>query len=151
MWPTFTYFWSMINQVVYTFVSKWLLPVAGIARGCGWQRIGAFINLGAYYFVGLPLSVVLCFVLHLRGKGLWIGLLVGTTVQVAMFALITAFTNWQKQVLLLKFSSPLLVYASLILSAKRWTMRNWSVCCCLCESCRQTWRRIEYSGDNSSR
>ncbi|KAG8662504.1 hypothetical protein MANES_01G113500v8 [Manihot esculenta] len=78
-------------------VDSLLAVLCGIARGCGWQRIGAFINLGAYYFVGLPLSVVLCFVLHLRGKGLWIGLLVGTTVQVAMFALITAFTNWQKQ------------------------------------------------------
>ncbi|XP_058010144.1 protein DETOXIFICATION 8-like isoform X2 [Hevea brasiliensis] len=78
-------------------VDSLLAVLSGIARGCGWQRIGAFVNLGAYYFVGIPVSVVLCFVGHLRGKGLWIGLLVGTTVQLALFAFITASTNWKKQ------------------------------------------------------
>jgi hypothetical protein len=43
-------------------------------------------------------AVVLGFVLHLRGKGLWIGILAGTTVQATLLALVTAFTNWQKQV-----------------------------------------------------
>ncbi|CAK7344213.1 unnamed protein product [Dovyalis caffra] len=70
---------------------------SGIARGCGWQHIGAYINLGAYYLVATPLAVLLCFVLHLRSKGLWMGLLTGSTVQAASFAVITALTNWQQQ------------------------------------------------------
>ncbi|KAJ4822403.1 hypothetical protein Tsubulata_008941 [Turnera subulata] len=70
---------------------------AGIARGCGWQNMGAFINLGAYYAVGIPVAVVLCFILHLQGRGLWIGIVTGTTVQVILFSLITALTDWQKQ------------------------------------------------------
>ena len=42
--------------------------VKGIARGCGWQKLGAVVNLGSYYLVGVPLSVVLAFVLHMKGK-----------------------------------------------------------------------------------
>lgn len=71
--------------------------LSGIARGCGWQHIGAFINLGAYYLVATPLAVVLCFVLHLGSRGLWMGLLIGKIVQALCFASITALTNWKKQ------------------------------------------------------
>ncbi|KAK7380069.1 hypothetical protein VNO78_32446 [Psophocarpus tetragonolobus] len=41
---------------------------SGIARGCGWQKLGAFVNLGSYYLVGVPLAVVLAFILHMKGK-----------------------------------------------------------------------------------
>ncbi|KAH7556915.1 hypothetical protein JRO89_XS11G0011100 [Xanthoceras sorbifolium] len=51
---------------------------SGVARGCGWQHIGAYINLGAFYLVGLPIGAVLGFESHLRGKGLWIGIVVGS-------------------------------------------------------------------------
>ena len=37
----------------------------GIARGCGWQTVGAFINLGSFYIVGLPVSCILGFLLEL--------------------------------------------------------------------------------------
>jgi Na+-driven multidrug efflux pump len=40
----------------------------GVARGCGWQKIGAFVNLGAFYGVGIPSAVLLAFVLHINGK-----------------------------------------------------------------------------------
>lgn len=40
----------------------------GVARGCGWQKIGAFVNLGTYYIVGIPTAVVLAFALHFGGK-----------------------------------------------------------------------------------
>ncbi|MQL69810.1 hypothetical protein Taro_002129 [Colocasia esculenta] len=42
--------------------------LSGTARGCGWQRIGAFINLGAYQIVGIPSAVLFAFVLHFGGK-----------------------------------------------------------------------------------
>nr|TKS00394.1 MATE efflux family protein 7-like [Populus alba] len=71
--------------------------LSGIARGCGWQHIGAYINLGAYYLVGIPVAVLLCFILHLRGKGLWIGILTGNIVQATLLALITGLTDWEKQ------------------------------------------------------
>ncbi|KAI4346935.1 hypothetical protein L6164_007798 [Bauhinia variegata] len=71
--------------------------LSGIARGSGWQKIGAFINLGAYNGVGIPVSVLLAFVFHLRGKGLWIGILTGATIQTIVLGFITALTNWEKQ------------------------------------------------------
>ncbi|RZC77167.1 hypothetical protein C5167_001363 [Papaver somniferum] len=42
--------------------------LSGAARGCGWQDIGAFVNLGSYYLVGIPSAVLLAFVLHVGGK-----------------------------------------------------------------------------------
>ncbi|XP_022759955.1 protein DETOXIFICATION 14-like [Durio zibethinus] len=71
--------------------------LSGVARGTGWQKIGAYVNLGAYYLVGIPVAAALCFALNLRGKGLWIGILSGSTVQASLLAIITAFTNWRKQ------------------------------------------------------
>ncbi|XP_044468915.1 protein DETOXIFICATION 12-like [Mangifera indica] len=70
---------------------------SGVARGSGWQHIGAYINLGAFYLVGLPVAGVLGFVAHLKGKGLWIGLVAGSVVQASFLALITSLTNWKKQ------------------------------------------------------
>ena len=40
----------------------------GVARGCGWQMIGAFVNLGADYTVGTPSAILLAFVFHMNGK-----------------------------------------------------------------------------------
>ncbi|GFZ12004.1 MATE efflux family protein [Actinidia rufa] len=42
--------------------------LSGAARGCGWQKIGAYVNLGAYYLVGLPSAIILTFVFHFGGK-----------------------------------------------------------------------------------
>ena len=64
-----------------------------VARGSGWQDIGAYVNLGAYYPVGVLVGVVLAFVVHLKGRGLQ------TTVQVFLLTLKTSFTNWEKQVI----------------------------------------------------
>ncbi|KAH9675637.1 protein DETOXIFICATION [Citrus sinensis] len=72
---------------------------SGVAKGCGWQHIGVYINLGAFYLVGLPVGAMLGFVAHLRGKGLWIGIVAGSVVQSSLLSLATTFTNWKKQVL----------------------------------------------------
>ncbi|CAJ2630610.1 unnamed protein product [Trifolium pratense] len=71
--------------------------LSGIARGCGWQKLGAYVNLGAYYVFGIPIAVILGFWFELRGKGLWIGIAVGAFCQALLLSLITSFTNWEKQ------------------------------------------------------
>ncbi|XP_059670716.1 protein DETOXIFICATION 12-like [Cornus florida] len=71
--------------------------ISGIARGSGWQHIGAYVNIGAFYLVGTPVAVILGFSLHLRAKGLWIGIVIGSIVQSTILSVITGFTNWQKQ------------------------------------------------------
>ncbi|PPS06599.1 hypothetical protein GOBAR_AA14053 [Gossypium barbadense] len=69
----------------------------GIARGCGWQHIGAYVNLAAFYLVGIPVATTLAFWLHLRGIGLWIGIQVGAFTQTILLAIVTSCINWEKQ------------------------------------------------------
>ncbi|KAI3759427.1 hypothetical protein L6452_07236 [Arctium lappa] len=71
--------------------------LSGTARGCGWQKIGAFVNLGAYYLVGLPCSVILTFLLHYGGMGLWMGIIGGSGLQAILLLVITMRTNWEQQ------------------------------------------------------
>lgn len=68
---------------------------SGTARGCGWQKIGAVINLGAYYLLGIPCSVILAFVYHFGGKGLWTGIIVALFFQALALFVVTLRTNWE--------------------------------------------------------
>ncbi|XP_059642606.1 protein DETOXIFICATION 16-like [Cornus florida] len=68
--------------------------LSGTVRGCGWQKIGAFVNLGSYYLVGIPSAVLFAFVFHIGGKGLWLGIVCALVVQVLCLLIIIARTNW---------------------------------------------------------
>ncbi|XP_024925328.3 protein DETOXIFICATION 6 isoform X2 [Ziziphus jujuba] len=70
---------------------------SAVARGCGWQHLGVYANLGAFYLVGIPVAAVLGFLINLKGVGLWIGILTGSAVQAMLLALVTSSTNWQKE------------------------------------------------------
>ncbi|XP_022636815.1 uncharacterized protein LOC106772925 isoform X5 [Vigna radiata var. radiata] len=72
--------------------------LSGIARGGGFQQIGAYVNLGAYYLVGIPIGLFLGFHLQLNAKGLWMGTLSGSVLQAIILAIVTALTDWQKEV-----------------------------------------------------
>jgi len=71
--------------------------LSGVARGCGWQAFGAYANLGAYYLVGLPAAVVLAFMYDLKGRGLWLGMIMGMVTQTVTLVMLTCATNWQQQ------------------------------------------------------
>ena len=71
--------------------------LSGVARGCGWQTLGAIANLAAYYLVGLPTAIVLAFVYDLKGLGLWMGMILGIFTQTATLIGLTITTKWQKQ------------------------------------------------------
>jgi MATE family multidrug resistance protein len=84
--------------------------LSGVARGCGWQKIGAIVNLGAYYLVGIPAALCFAFVYHLGGMGLWLGIMCALIVQMLLLLAITVCTNWEKEALKAKervFSSSL--------------------------------------------
>ena len=38
----------------------------GVAVGCGWQAFVAYVNVGCYYIVGIPLGCLLEFYFDLR-------------------------------------------------------------------------------------
>ncbi|XP_065850768.1 protein DETOXIFICATION 16-like [Euphorbia lathyris] len=96
---------SVVNYVAQILILTAVLHVidgiqsvlSGTARGCGWQKIGAFINLGAYYLIGIPCSIILAFVYHLGGKGLWTGIIVALVAQAAGLLTITLSTDWEKE------------------------------------------------------
>ncbi|KAK3156627.1 hypothetical protein QOZ80_2AG0109760 [Eleusine coracana subsp. coracana] len=95
---------------VSVFLDGQQCALSGIVRGCGRQKTGAFINLAAYYLVGNPMAFVFAFVCHLRGMGLWFGVLCGLMVQMLLLLSITLCTDWNKEALKAKnrvFSSAL--------------------------------------------
>ncbi|XP_019457193.1 PREDICTED: protein DETOXIFICATION 21-like isoform X2 [Lupinus angustifolius] len=72
--------------------------LSGVAIGAGWQSIVAYVNIGCYYVVGIPVGIVLGKVIDLQVKGIWIGMLFGTFVQTLVLTIITYKTNWDEQV-----------------------------------------------------
>ncbi|WCJ33248.1 MATE efflux family protein [Euphorbia peplus] len=73
--------------------------LSGVARGCGWQHIGAYVNLGALYLIGVPAAAILGFWVKLKGRGLWIGIQLGAMLQTVLLILVTCSTNWDFQVM----------------------------------------------------
>ncbi|CAN1240335.1 Protein DETOXIFICATION 15 [Linum grandiflorum] len=98
---------SVINYVAQ------MLPIAAIAgfldglqcvlsgttRGCGYQKFGAYINLGSYYLVGISCGFLFTFRLHIGGKGLYLGLICALLVQAFSLCIITIRTNWKQEVI----------------------------------------------------
>ncbi|XP_022735458.1 protein DETOXIFICATION 16-like isoform X2 [Durio zibethinus] len=80
-----------------TFFDALQCVLSGTARGCGWQKIGAYVNLGSYYMVGIPCTILLAFVLDAGGKGLWLGIICALVVQATSLSIITIRTNWEQE------------------------------------------------------
>ena len=40
------------------------VAVAGVAVGSGWQALVAYVNVGSYYLIGVPLGILLGWPLH---------------------------------------------------------------------------------------
>jgi hypothetical protein len=60
--------------------------------------VGAYINLGSFYLLGIPMAMLLGFVLNMGAKGLWIGVVCGSISQTTLLSAVTFFTDWQKMV-----------------------------------------------------
>ncbi|GMH13799.1 hypothetical protein Nepgr_015640 [Nepenthes gracilis] len=71
--------------------------LSGTARGCGWQKTGAVVNLAAYYLIGIPCALLLAFFFHLGGKGLWLGIIAALGAQALLLLVITLRTNWKDE------------------------------------------------------
>ncbi|XP_031115122.1 protein DETOXIFICATION 40-like [Ipomoea triloba] len=72
--------------------------LSGVAVGCGWQSFVAYVNVGCYYVVGIPVGVLLGFKFKLEAQGIWLGLLGGTAMQTLILIWVTFRTNWDKEV-----------------------------------------------------
>ncbi|NP_001268037.1 protein TRANSPARENT TESTA 12-like [Vitis vinifera] len=76
-----------------------LQPVfSGVAVGGGWQAMVAYINLGCYYIIGIPLGYLLGYKAKLGVQGLWGGMICGTALQTLVLLFIVYRTNWNREV-----------------------------------------------------
>ncbi|CAN1326812.1 Protein DETOXIFICATION 40 [Linum perenne] len=75
--------------------------LSGVAVGCGWQAFVAYVNVGCYYLIGLPLGCILGFKLHMGVKGIWTGMTGGVLIQTLILLWVTCRTNWNDEVQLI--------------------------------------------------
>nr|GMD16641.1 protein DETOXIFICATION 29-like [Ipomoea batatas] len=96
---------SSVQQLVYdltpllgiTIILNSIQPtLSGVAIGAGWQSYVAYVNIVCYYFVGIPIGLVLGFALRKGVKGIWYGMLTGTVVQTIVLIVMVLRTNWKK-------------------------------------------------------
>ncbi|XP_047956442.1 protein DETOXIFICATION 33-like isoform X1 [Salvia hispanica] len=71
----------------------------GVAVGAGWQVSVAIINIGCYYAVGIPMGALLGYKLDLGVKGIWLGMLAGSFMQIAILSVYVLRANWRKEAL----------------------------------------------------
>ncbi|KAK9267367.1 hypothetical protein L1049_009792 [Liquidambar formosana] len=82
-----------------TLILNGVQPVlSGVAVGCGWQAFVAYVNVGCYYVVGIPLGCLLGFKFDLGAKGIWSGMIGGTVMQTVILLWVTFRTDWNKEV-----------------------------------------------------
>ncbi|XP_012451671.1 protein DETOXIFICATION 27 [Gossypium raimondii] len=72
--------------------------LSGVAIGSGWQATVAYINLGCYYIIGLPLGILMGWVFKLGVPGIWGGMILGgTAIQTVILAIFTIQRDWEKE------------------------------------------------------
>ncbi|XP_046530154.1 multidrug and toxin extrusion protein 2 isoform X2 [Equus quagga] len=91
---------DLVNEVLPIYIVFHLFEAiccvyGGILRGSGKQAFGAVVNAITNYIVGLPLGIVLTFVVGMRIMGLWLGMLACVLLAAAAFIVYTARMNWK--------------------------------------------------------
>ncbi|KAG4381250.1 hypothetical protein GLYMA_15G107100v4 [Glycine max] len=90
---------DLCPYLAVTLILNGIQPVlSGVAVGCGWQAIVAYVNVGCYYGIGIPLGCVLGFTFGLGVQGIWSGMIGGTMLQTLILLWITLRTDWNKEV-----------------------------------------------------
>ncbi|RZC46901.1 hypothetical protein C5167_039855 [Papaver somniferum] len=84
--------------LAFTILLSSIQPVlSGVAVVSGWQASVAYINIGCYHIVGVPVGAGLGWVFHLGVRGIWSGLIGGTAVQTLILIIITIRCDWDMQ------------------------------------------------------
>lgn len=82
----------------FTILLNSVQPIlSGVAVGSGWQAFVAYINIGSYYAIGMPLGMLFGFVFPFGVMGIWSGMIGGTAVQTLILAIITIRCDWEKE------------------------------------------------------
>ncbi|ESR62957.1 hypothetical protein CICLE_v10014968mg [Citrus x clementina] len=85
--------------LAFSVILNGVQPVlSGVAVGCGWQAFVAYVNVGCYYLIGIPIGCLLGFKFNLGAKGIWSGMIGGTLIQTIILVYVTLRTDWNKEV-----------------------------------------------------
>ncbi|XP_030448819.1 protein DETOXIFICATION 49-like [Syzygium oleosum] len=69
----------------------------GVLRGTARPKVGANVNLGCFYVVGMPVGVGLAFFCGFDFEGLWLGLLAAQASCLVTMLAVLGFTDWERQ------------------------------------------------------
>ncbi|XP_068637286.1 protein DETOXIFICATION 27-like isoform X1 [Aristolochia californica] len=84
--------------LAFTILLNSVQPIlSGVAVGSGWQALVAYVNVGSYYLIGVPIGIFLGWVFKLGVLGIWAGMIGGTAVQTAILAFLTIRCDWDKE------------------------------------------------------
>lgn len=72
--------------------------ISGVLRARGKQVAGALLNLSAYYVIGIPFGLWLCFSQGMQLMGLWMGLTVSLVYCSIVGLWMCLRTNWGTEV-----------------------------------------------------
>ncbi|KAJ1298452.1 hypothetical protein BS78_01G454800 [Paspalum vaginatum] len=87
--------------LAFTILLNSIQPVlSGVAVGSGWQSMVAYVNIGSYYLIGIPMGILLGWLFNLGVLGIWAGMIGGTAVQTLILAIITVRCDWEKEAMI---------------------------------------------------
>ncbi|KAI8003397.1 Protein DETOXIFICATION 48 [Camellia lanceoleosa] len=70
----------------------------GVLRGSARPAIGANINLGSFYLVGMPVAILMGFVVKMGFAGLWLGLFAAQASCAVLMLFVLCKTDWKVEV-----------------------------------------------------
>ncbi|KAK7351209.1 hypothetical protein VNO77_10490 [Canavalia gladiata] len=93
---------QMVNELAillaFTILLNCIQPIlSGVAVGCGRQAVVTYTNIGSYYLVGIPLGVLLGWLLPSGIVGMWTGMMCGTVVQTVILTIVTMRYDWEQE------------------------------------------------------
>uniref|UniRef100_A0A804LF08 Protein DETOXIFICATION n=1 Tax=Zea mays TaxID=4577 RepID=A0A804LF08_MAIZE len=87
--------------LAFTILLNSIQPIlSGVAVGSGWQSMVAYVNIGCYYLIGIPMGILLGWLFNLGVLGIWAGMIGGTAVQTLVLAIMTVRCDWEKEALI---------------------------------------------------
>ncbi|KAE8734606.1 hypothetical protein F3Y22_tig00000738pilonHSYRG00048 [Hibiscus syriacus] len=89
---------EIVDVVAARLKGKAINRLDSIATGAGLQSTVAYVNLGCYYGIGIPIGILLGYVADYQLKGVWIGLMSGVVMQSLILACFVWKTDWDEQV-----------------------------------------------------